>query len=153
MGLTHEFLTNIVERSPWWKANISSASQDIPKIAWIPNVHYPVHKSQLRVRTMNQLNSGQSTHTDLYKIHFNIKLPSIPTSSKVPISCRRTHHNLFSPPIPVRALPQSRYPSLHITYFSVRREWQDFHGPLNSSFEVPRFSYRNTEGQSINTQG
>jgi hypothetical protein len=31
----------------------------------------------------------------------------------------------------------------------VRREWQDFYGPLNGSFEAQIFPYRNTEGQSI----
>jgi len=105
MGLTHEFVTNSIERSPWWKANSSSASQDIPKILWISNVHCRVHKSQLRVRIINQLNPGQSTHTNFYKIQFSINLLSTPPPSQVSISCRRTHQNLLSSPTPVPCSP------------------------------------------------
>lgn len=118
MGLTHEFVTNSIERSPWWKANSSSGSQDIPKILWTQNVHCRVHKSQLRVRIMNQLNPGQYTHTDLYKIQFSINLPSKPTSSKVSISCRRTHQNLFSCPVLAHSLGILHF--ILRTYFSVR---------------------------------
>jgi hypothetical protein len=34
-----------MEQSPFWEANRSSASQEIPHVLWIPKVHYRTHKS------------------------------------------------------------------------------------------------------------
>ena len=32
-----------MEQGPSWEANMSSASQEIPSIVWIPKVHYHIH--------------------------------------------------------------------------------------------------------------
>jgi hypothetical protein len=39
-----ELLTQSMEQSPSWEADLFSATQEIPSILWHPNVHYRTHK-------------------------------------------------------------------------------------------------------------
>jgi hypothetical protein len=40
-------MTKYMEQGPFWEANSHSASQEIPRLLWNPNVYYRVHKTLL----------------------------------------------------------------------------------------------------------
>jgi len=85
---------------PSWKADSSSASQEIHCLIWKPKLHYPVHKSPPLVRMLSHINPFHVFPSYLLKIHLKIILPSKPQPSKRSLSLRFPHQNpvYYSPP-------------------------------------------------------
>ena len=76
-----------MERSPSWEAKRFSASQEIPRIVWNPNVYYHVYKwsaGHLSLSWARPIQSMPPSH--FLKIHLNIILPFTPGSSKWSLS-------------------------------------------------------------------
>jgi hypothetical protein len=81
-------VTNSMEQSPSWKANMSSASTEISHILWIPNVHCRIHNSPPPASIQDQIDLFHVPTSHFSKIHFNIILPLMPGYSNWPLSLR-----------------------------------------------------------------
>ena len=90
-------LTHSMAHSPSWKANWFAASQEIPRISWNPNSHYHIHRCPPTLPILSHLDPVHAPTSHFLKIHFNIILPSTPSSSKWPLSYLLTHSIQHSP--------------------------------------------------------
>ena len=73
--------TNSNENITFTEANSCSLEQEIRLIIWKPKVHYRFHKSSLLIPFQN------TSALNLFKIRFNIILPSTLRYSMCPLSC------------------------------------------------------------------
>ena len=71
-GALYLLLTYYMEQSPSGETNRSSASQQIPRILWNPNVHYRRHKCPPPVPILIQLDPVHTLPSPFLKIHLNI---------------------------------------------------------------------------------
>jgi len=88
--------TNIIEQSPSWEANRSSASPKILLILWTQNTHYPIDKLPPSVSSLSQINQLRASLYHFSKIHFNIILLSMPRSSKWSLPLRSPTKTLYA---------------------------------------------------------
>jgi hypothetical protein len=65
------------------ESNSFSATQEVLPLIWNTKVHHHIHNSASLVPNMGQTNPVQGLSSYLYKIHFNILLPSMRRSSRI----------------------------------------------------------------------
>ena len=71
-----------MDQSSAWKADRSSATQEIPRIVWNPKVHYRIYQSPVPIPVLSQIDRVHASHpTSLRSIlilssHLRLRLPS-----------------------------------------------------------------------------
>ena len=97
---------------PFSEANSSSASREIPHILWNAKVHWHIHKRLPPVPVVGQINPVHASPSHLFKVHFNIILPSGLPSGPFPsgLPTKTLHTPLLRYALPV---------SLHTFLFNV----------------------------------
>ena len=75
-----EQVTGSREQSPFWLANVSSASPET--LRFVRNLHLQEHPLLPPVPILSHINRAHVPPSYFFKIHFNVILPSTPRSSK-----------------------------------------------------------------------
>jgi len=71
-----------MEQSPPREINSNSASKEISRLLWNPNVHYRVHNSLPLFPTLSQMNPVHILPSYFFQTHYNIIFPFILRSSE-----------------------------------------------------------------------
>jgi len=100
-------LTYSMKQSHFWEANWISASQEIPRILWNPNVHYHIYQYPPPARILRQINPVRTPHptpwrsTSILPFHLRLGLPcdlflsDFPT--KTPLTPLLAPHTCYRP--------------------------------------------------------
>jgi hypothetical protein len=91
---------NPMEQSLSLEADSRSVSQKIPRYLWNRKVLYFGHNSLPPTTILSQMNLVHIPKSYFSKIHFNIILPSTPTSSEWSLLLRFSPCLLHAPPLP-----------------------------------------------------
>jgi len=86
---------NSIETCHTWEADSYSASEEISCLLCNPKVHYRVKKNLSLVPNLRQIHSVQTFRPHFPKIHSNIILPSMSTSSEWFLSFRFPDQNFI----------------------------------------------------------
>ena len=135
-----------MEQSPSWEAGRFSASQEIPRILWIPKVHYHIPTCPPTVSILSQLRSVRAPHPTSWRYifilssHLYLVLPSgsflqvSPPTVSIRLSSPHTrymprpfHYSRFNHPNNIR----EQYRSLSSSLCSF------LHSPVTSSLLGP----------------
>jgi hypothetical protein len=99
--ITYWLLTHSTKQSPSWEANRPTASQEIRRILWNPQVHYHIHKCPPPVPIMSHIYPVQAPHPTSWRYililpsHLRLSLPSGLFPSGFPT--KTLHTPLLSP--------------------------------------------------------
>ena len=61
-----------MQQNPSWEANISSDTQNFPRILWNPKVHHRIQKSSPPLPTLSHIDLVYAPQCNLSMIHFTI---------------------------------------------------------------------------------
>jgi hypothetical protein len=79
-----------MEQSPSWQANMSSATQEIPRILWNPTVHNHIHKNPPYASVLSQIDPVHVPHPTSLRSVLILSSP-LPESSEWSHSLRFPH--------------------------------------------------------------
>jgi len=88
--------TDSMRQSPPWEANSHSVKKK-SRLLWSPTIHYRVHNSSPLISMLRQLHPVHTFIPNFPKLHCNVILPSMPTSSKWSLPFKIVYEFLVAP--------------------------------------------------------